>query len=153
LKVQSSNCDPPDVRNQLVFYGNGSSPGRKLVRHYILLGDSSRAAKFLGKSKDDILIPPRKANLENKLTAKELERVKKWQNMAVVERPGGGILYRFPVSKKVLQRTFKGIPDCWRTTVWHDWLDSQAQQRGDRESERDLIKDYYVPIPQSTIHE
>src|SRR5271170_5847479 len=47
----------------------------------------------------------------------------------------------------MVQRTFKGIPDCWRTTVWHEFLDTQASHRPNRESESQLIQSYYVPSP------
>ena len=43
-----------------------------------------------------------------------------------------------------MQRTFKGIPDCWRATVWHEFLDTQATKLGDRETEQELIKSYHV---------
>ena len=45
-----------------------------------------------------------------------------------------------------MQRTFKGIPDCWRATVWHELLASQAALRDNSETERDLIQEYFVPI-------
>jgi hypothetical protein len=56
--------------------------------------------KILVKSRDDILITPRKWD-EEKLTAKEMERTKKWRNMAVIQRPNGTIHYSFPMSRKV----------------------------------------------------
>lgn len=44
----------------------------------------------------------------------------------------------------MLQRTFKGIPDCWRAIVWHSFLDRQAMDLGNRETEQQLIQSYYV---------
>lgn len=112
--------------------------------------------RLLSKSKDDILNQPKRIE-ESKMNEKELERTMKWRDMAVIDRPDGSIHYRFPLTKKVIssvngikkqlvQRTFKGIPDCWRTTVWHEFLTAQATKRGDRESEHDLIQSYYVMI-------
>jgi len=90
---------------------------------------------------------------ETEMTAKEITRAKKWRDMAVVERSDEVIHYRFPITKKVgrfpcrltkmIQRTFKGIPDCWRTQVWYEFLDHQATLRGG-ETEQELIQSYYV---------
>lgn len=37
-----------------------------------------------------------------KMTAKEIERTKKWRDMAIIDRPNGAIHYLFPITKKVL---------------------------------------------------
>jgi hypothetical protein len=63
--------------------------------------DRPRTRNLLGKTKDDILIQPQKGDFEEKLHAKEIERARKWQNMAIIERPNGSIHFRFPLSKKV----------------------------------------------------
>lgn len=63
--------------------------------------ERSKRGKLLSKKKEDILIEPPKADFETKMTAKEIERTKKWQDMAVVERPNGVIHYHFPITKKV----------------------------------------------------
>ena len=137
LVLQTSNCDPPEERNRAAV--NGTKSHRNCP-------DSPRRHKLLRTpSKRDILIQPRNQD-DQKLTAKELERAKKWRDMAYIERPNGSIKYRFPVNKKLLQRTFKGIPDCWRATVWHDLLWTQASQTQGfekEESEEILIKDYH----------
>ena len=48
-----------------------------------------------------------------------------------------------------MQRTFKGIPDCWRATVWHEWLEDQARELGNRETKAELIQSYYVCLLKS----
>jgi hypothetical protein len=58
----------------------------------------------LSKSKDDILLQPRKFD-EAKMTAKEFERTKKWRAMAVIARPEGIIGYQFPITKKVVSHS------------------------------------------------
>ena len=89
LRVPSSNCATPEVRNRpAVANGNGVARSASVRR------------KLLTKSKDDILIQPRKMN-DGKMTAKELERTKKWRDMAIIDRPNGSIHYRFPLTKKV----------------------------------------------------
>lgn len=137
--MQSSNSDPPEKRNQSATNGN-SKPSSSLSKH-----------KLLAKKKKDILMQPRMN--ESEMTAREIARAKKWRDMAVVERSTGEIHYRFPITKKVIifrcqltkmiQRTFKGIPDCWRTQVWYEFLDHHAAMNGG-ESEQELIQTYYV---------
>lgn len=90
LRVPSSNCEAPEVRNRAaVANGNG------------LAHSGTVRKKLLTKSKDDILIQPKKMNDVKMTTAKELERTKKWRDMAIIDRPSGTIRYIFPLSKKV----------------------------------------------------
>ena len=52
---------------------------------------------------------------------KETERERKWQKMArVVSKgpPGSGMVFDFDTrSPKLIERTWKGIPDRWRATA------------------------------------
>ena len=64
LQVPSSNCEAPEVRNRAAV-GNGNG----------LAHSGTIRRKLLTKSKDDILIQPKKKN-DVKMTAKELERTK-----------------------------------------------------------------------------
>ena len=96
LRVQASNCDPPEVRNRDAVPKDDRN-GRKSRRSSSV---PARRKKLLTKSKDDILLQPRKID-EAKMTAKEFERTKKWRDMAVIARPNGIIGYQFPITKKV----------------------------------------------------
>ena len=85
--MQSSNCEPPEARNQNAINGNKQySPVRS-------------RRKLLSKSRGDILMQPRRN--ETEMTAKEIARAKKWRDMAVIERSNEAIHYRFPITKKV----------------------------------------------------
>ena len=97
--MPSSNGDPPEARNRAPLR---SRNGAKERRHSSIDLDRPRGRKLLGKSKDDILVQPRKDDFETKMTAKEIERAKKWQNMAAVERTKAKIHFRFPYTKKVV---------------------------------------------------
>ena len=89
LRVPSSNCEAPEVRNRsTVANGNGVAHKGTVRR------------KLLTKSKDDILLQPKKKS-DLKMTAKELERTKKWRDMAIIDRTNGTIHYQFPFNKKV----------------------------------------------------
>jgi Rab-GTPase-TBC domain len=75
---------------------------------------------------------------------KEIEREEKWRKMArvVSKRPdGGGTRFDFDTrSPKVIERTWKGIPDRWRATAWHAFLSASAKKRKDSLSDEELIE-------------
>ncbi|KAL9623556.1 MAG: hypothetical protein Q9160_002237 [Pyrenula sp. 1 TL-2023] len=75
---------------------------------------------------------------------KELEREAKWRRMARRISPngaGGGMNFDFDVrSNKVIERTWKGIPDSWRATAWHSFLSASARKSKDSLSDRELIR-------------
>ncbi|KAL8925571.1 MAG: hypothetical protein Q9208_003462 [Pyrenodesmia sp. 3 TL-2023] len=69
---------------------------------------------------------------------RERRREEKWQKMArPVSHPsnpttaiGGGMTFTFDTtSPKVIERTWKGIPDRWRATAWHAFLTASAQRQ------------------------
>ncbi|KAI2631980.1 rab-GTPase-TBC domain-containing protein [Hypoxylon sp. NC1633] len=72
---------------------------------------------------------PEKKLAEPKL--KEIERTEKWRRMAKVTKPGAdgqGMLFEFDVKHpKLVERTWKGIPDCWRAAAWYSFLSSSAK--------------------------
>jgi Rab-GTPase-TBC domain len=75
---------------------------------------------------------------------KEIEREEKWRKMArvVSNKPdGGGMKFDFDMySPKLVERTWKGIPDCWRATAWHAFLTASATKRHDSLSDEELIQ-------------
>jgi hypothetical protein len=101
LRIQSSNCDPPEARNRAALRSENGSSRKSMRASSVDAEQPKRKNKLLGKSKDDILIPPRKADFETKMTAKEIERAKKWKDMAVMQKPNGTLQFKFPVTKKV----------------------------------------------------
>ncbi|EXJ87879.1 hypothetical protein A1O1_04806 [Capronia coronata CBS 617.96] len=84
---------------------------------------------------------------------KELEREEKWRRMARPLPPatdpktglpvvGGGSEtgYTFDtMSPKLIERTWKGIPDKWRATAWHSFLSTSASRRKDCLPDTELI--------------
>ena len=95
---------------------------------------------------------------------KELEREEKWRRMARAKPPakdpntglpvvGGGSEseYTFDASSaKVIERTWKGIPDKWRATAWHSFLSTSASRRKDCPSDAELISLYHSYQDQSS---
>lgn len=94
--MQASNCDPPEMRHRAAVSAENEK-SKESSTHDL---DFSKQRKLLSKERNDILRLPRKVD-ESKMTAKEIERTKKWRDMATIERPNGGIHYRFPITKKV----------------------------------------------------
>lgn len=69
---------------------------------------------------------------------KETERQEKWRKMAreVPAKPGtvgGGMIFTFDTtSPKLIERTWKGIPDSWRATAWFSFLAASAERHNRR---------------------
>ncbi|TGJ87315.1 hypothetical protein E0Z10_g1424 [Xylaria hypoxylon] len=62
---------------------------------------------------------------------KEAKRSEKWRKMAKIVKPGSegqGTIFHFDVKNpKLIERTWKGIPDCWRSAAWYSFLASSAK--------------------------
>lgn len=88
------------------------------------------------------------------LREKEHTRAKKWRDMAVVRKrsergdeagKGGGCEWAFVTrDPKLVSRTWKGIPDCWRAAAWHAFLTASAKRRGIGRGDAELIEIYAV---------
>jgi len=76
------------------------------------------------------------------LKKREWEREEKWRKMAKVKTngQGGGMVFEFDTkSPKVIERTWKGIPDRWRATAWHAFLTASARMRKGSPSDDELV--------------
>jgi hypothetical protein len=78
---------------------------------------------------------------------KEWRREEKWTKMAKPtknSRVGGGMSFEFDTqSSKLIERTWKGIPDRWRSTAWYAFLETSAKKRSDSPTEEALIDAYH----------
>ena len=76
----------------------------------------------------------------------EFSREEKWQKMAKVvsnSTYGGGMAFEFDTNNpKLIERTWKGIPDRWRASAWYSFLSSSANKRKASVSEEELIRLY-----------
>ncbi|KAI0112146.1 rab-GTPase-TBC domain-containing protein [Nemania sp. FL0031] len=66
------------------------------------------------------------------LKRKEVKRTEKWRKMAKMVKPGSsegqGTIFHFDTKNpKLIERTWKGIPDCWRSAAWYSFLASSAK--------------------------
>lgn len=92
------------------------------------------------------------------LKKKELERSEKWRKMAkVIQRfpledggegeaggegqgQGQGMNFEFDTKNpKLIERTWKGIPDCWRSAAWFSFLATSAKNANSPETDEVLI--------------
>ena len=80
--------------------------------------------------------------IANDLKRREWEREEKWRKMGKVvkrDKHGGGMVFEFDTkSPKVIERTWKGIPDRWRATAWHGFLTASAKKRKGMNSDDEL---------------
>lgn len=78
---------------------------------------------------------------------KEWEREDKWTKMAKPtkkSKDGGGMTFEFDThSSKLIERTWKGIPDRWRSTAWYSFLEASAKRRSNSPSEEELMEAFH----------
>ncbi|KAI4599229.1 hypothetical protein KJ359_002188 [Pestalotiopsis sp. 9143b] len=69
--------------------------------------------------------------LADEYRRKEWQRTEKWRKMARIVKPGKdgeGMVFEFdPKHPKIVERTWKGIPDRWRASAWWSFLATSAK--------------------------
>ncbi|KAF2763938.1 hypothetical protein EJ03DRAFT_332297 [Teratosphaeria nubilosa] len=104
----------------------------------------TRDRRILAEAGDMLTLPPRSAGIAEQEASREAAearrrewtREQKWQKMARSSRApnnewGKGMVFEFDVNNPTLvSRTWKGIPDSWRSTAWHSFLTTSAKRRG-----------------------
>ncbi|KAL8691025.1 MAG: hypothetical protein Q9218_003663 [Villophora microphyllina] len=148
-RPDSRNNRPPSSRSS----DRGTlSDGQTKLRSATKRLPRHRDRRFLHEAGDMLTLPLGLADIaENQedckaaddIKRREREREEKWRKMARVvnhnDRRGGGMVFDFDTkSSKVIERTWKGIPDRWRATAWHAFLTASARQRGGFPSDDEL---------------
>ncbi|UNI19962.1 hypothetical protein JDV02_006104 [Purpureocillium takamizusanense] len=81
------------------------------------------------------------------LKRKEWERSEKWRKMAKVSKSGDqgrGTEFEFDLDNpKLIERTWKGIPDRWRAAAWWSFLATAAKQTEGAATSDDIIAHFY----------
>ena len=83
--------------------------------------------------------------IDSRSKRKETEREEKWHRMArlVSSKSGGGMVFDFDTKDpKLIERTWKGIPDRWRASAWYAFLATSAKRSGTSPAEEDLVTLY-----------
>ena len=124
----------------------------------------NRNRRYLDEAGDMLTLPPGLADfmqqqhtggtIADAMKKKEWQREEKWRKMAKVVRPdgvGGSTRYEFdPKEPKLISRTWKGIPDRWRSTAWHSFLSASAKRQADSPSDAELIDCFNELVDQSS---
>ncbi|KAK4548895.1 hypothetical protein LTR36_008668 [Oleoguttula mirabilis] len=118
----------------------------------------SRDRRTLAEAADMLSLPPGLSDIAEQndggktpslLKRREWSREDKWQKMARpvrdgADNKGGGMHFEFDTSDpKLVNRTWKGIPDRWRATAWHCFLSTSAKRRGSYVSDEVLAAEYH----------
>ena len=78
---------------------------------------------------------------------KEWERAEKWRKMAKVSKKGKdgeGMEFEFDAKNpKLIERTWKGIPDRWRAAAWYSFLATSARNMRAKEDDKDLFVEFH----------
>jgi hypothetical protein len=87
------------------------------------------------------------AKTMEEMKRKEVERTEKWRKMAKIlnkdQQDGHGMIFEFDTQNpKLIDRTWKGIPDCWRAAAWHSFLSTSAKTWKDPETDEHLMAEF-----------
>ncbi|KAL6908380.1 putative TBC domain protein [Trichoderma evansii] len=136
---------------------------RSVIRQAGNLLPHNRDRRWLDEAGDMLTLPPslqdaaEEAQIERiseTLKRKEWERSEKWRKMAKVVRKGGqgeGMEFEFDKKNpKLIERTWKGIPDRWRAAAWWSFLASSAMEHESYVSEEDLTSSFHHLLEQSS---
>ena len=129
-----------------------STASQSRLRHATNRLPYNKDRRCVDEAGDMLTLPPGLADIAedqegshiaHDLKRREWEREEKWRKMGKVvkrDRHGGGMVFKFDTkSPKVIDRTWKGIPDRWRATAWHGFLTASANMRKGMTSDEELI--------------
>ena len=133
-------------------YRSGLSSTQSKIRSATNRLPHNKDRRCVDEAGDMLTLPPGLADisendegsrLSDELRRKEWDREEKWRKMAKIvnnSRDGGGMVFEFDTnSSKLIERTWKGIPDRWRATAWHAFLSASAKKRQASKTDDELI--------------
>ncbi|KAL6864216.1 rab-GTPase-TBC domain-containing protein [Trichoderma novae-zelandiae] len=136
---------------------------RSVIRQASNLLPHNRDRRWLDEAGDMLTLPPslqdaaEEAQIERiseAMKRKEWERSEKWRKMAKVVRKGGqgeGMEFEFDrKNPKLIERTWKGIPDRWRAAAWWSFLAGSAADHGGYPTEEDIVASFRRLLEQSS---
>ncbi|PBP20889.1 DIL domain-containing protein [Diplocarpon rosae] len=119
--------------------------------------------RLMDEAGDMLTLPPGLADIAEHeeggkaaefMKQKEWERTEKWRKMAKIVKigkDGQGMAFEFDASSpKLIERTWKGIPDRWRAAAWHSFLSSSAKKRKDSATDEQIIRAFHTLLDQSS---
>jgi hypothetical protein len=115
----------------------------------------NRDRRWMDEAGDMLTLPPGLADIAedaeggkaaDSLKRREWERAEKWRKMATVVKTGKngeGMEFEFDVrNPKLIERTWKGIPDIWRAAAWHSFLSTSAKKRGNCATDEQIVNEF-----------
>ncbi|KAG9244306.1 rab-GTPase-TBC domain-containing protein [Calycina marina] len=116
----------------------------------------NRDRRWMDEAGDMLTLPPGLSDIAedieggkaaDALKTKEWERTEKWRKMAKIVKTGPdgqGMNFEFDTqSSKLIDRTWKGIPDRWRSAAWFSFLNTSAKRRKDSPTVEQLIEAFH----------
>ncbi|KAM0426976.1 hypothetical protein ACHAPT_007874 [Fusarium lateritium] len=98
-------------------------------------------------SLQDIVDEIQAEKLTEVMKRKEWERSEKWRRMAKVVRKGSegqGMEFEFDAKNpKLIERTWKGIPDRWRGAAWWSFMATSAREHKDSTAEDRIVAEFH----------
>jgi hypothetical protein len=129
---------------------------RSVMRQASNLLPHNRNRRWMDEAGDMLTVSPslqdvseeaKVEKISEALKRKEWERSEKWRKMAKNVKKGShgqGMEFEFDVKNpKVIERTWKGIPDRWRSAAWWSFLATSAKNDPKSPSEEKIIADFY----------
>ncbi|KAL0254853.1 hypothetical protein SLS55_009377 [Diplodia seriata] len=114
----------------------------------------NRTRRLVDEASDMLTLPPGLAAIAEEkeggrtvelMKRKEWQREEKWRKMGkLVGKSPGGMLFEFDTKNpKLIERTWKGIPDRWRSTAWWAFLSASAKKDPNSASDEELVEAFY----------
>ncbi|KYK55257.1 TBC domain protein [Drechmeria coniospora] len=129
---------------------------RSVIRQAGNLLPHNRNRRWMDEAGDMLTVSPnlqdaveeaQVGKLSEALKRKEWERSEKWHKMAKVVRSpvqGHGMGFEFDVrSPKLIERTWKGIPDRWRAAAWWSFLATSAREHEGSPSAEEIMGSFH----------
>lgn len=145
LNTQHSGMSTTSIRSQ-----------RSVMRQAGNLLPHNRARRWMDEAGDmlttspslhDIAEEAKMDKISEALKRKEWERSEKWRKMAKNVKKGEqgeGMEFEFDVKNpKLIERTWKGIPDRWRGAAWWSFMAENAKTDEKSPSEDSIIADFH----------
>ncbi|CAG8954424.1 hypothetical protein HYFRA_00006051 [Hymenoscyphus fraxineus] len=131
--------------------GSNKSTGRAQLRAAANRLPGNQDRRWMDEAGDMLTLPPGLADIAEDeeggkavamLKKKEMRRAEKWRKMAKINKrgkDGHGMEFEFNTSSpKLIERTWKGIPDVWRGPAWLSFLTTSAKKRSDFVPDEDI---------------
>jgi hypothetical protein len=156
-KVSARSLNTQDSTNS----GRSSSRSQFRAAANRLPGNKDR--RWMEEAGDMLTLPPGLADIAEDeeggkavegMKKKEFERTEKWRKMAKIVKTGKdgeGMEFQFDTkSAKLIERTWKGIPDRWRAAAWHSFLTTSAKKRDGYVPDEEIKAAFYRLLKQSS---